>query len=357
MNTEPTNFHFYRQYGGKWSGAEASLWVEKFCKLLAKSSEAIREVDSKTPILTNPGDPQVVHMLKQYPNAFKHINGISSHPYSVRFPPETVPFGGGRISVEDAAQVADDNHSVESLYDLLRKHTREATGRDMDVYATEFGFPSYDPSRNPGWFEGYSENAQAAYSVRALILALHAEVKTPCLYDFMNDGADPFDAEKNFGLVRHELEGCVPKPAFHAVKYLCRGLPSQAEPLSSHPFAMTFGQADQSNRYFWQDKPKEPFLRIQGPLLRVFKTEHHYLLFCWRAGRYEREVSPLHISLVLSRAVSQVQQVECQNLCTGELKTLTMHSPQKVGMDGEALVLKDLPISGDPVLISWPVNL
>ena len=43
---EPTNFYFFEQYGGTWSGKETSLWMEKFSELMAKAAAAIRKVDS-----------------------------------------------------------------------------------------------------------------------------------------------------------------------------------------------------------------------------------------------------------------------------------------------------------------------
>lgn len=354
---EPTNFHFYRQYGGTWSGADPAPWREKFCELMARTADAIREVDPDTPILTNPGDPQAAHMLRHHPEAFARIDGISTHPYSVRFPPETVPFGGGRISVEDAARVADDDHDTRSLYRLLREHARNATGRALDVYATEFGFPSYDPSRQRGWFDGYSEPVQAAYSVRALLLALHGGVVAPCLYDFMNDGADPFDAEMNFGLIRHEEDGWAPKPVFHAVKRLCGWLPADAEPVAESPFNLSHGAEGPVQRYFWQERPREPFLRVDGPQHLVFRSGCRFLSVLWRAGRLDGEAAPLHVSIFQTRARREPGDVEVLNLVTGETRFLRQRAPVRSGMDGEGLALDNLPLTGEPLALRWPAPL
>ncbi|MEX2608132.1 MAG: cellulase family glycosylhydrolase [Kiritimatiellia bacterium] len=353
---EPTNFQFYRQYGGTWSGADPAPWREHFCELLSRTADAIREVDADTPILTNTGDPQAVHMLKHHPEAFARIDGISTHPYSVRFPPETVPFGGGRISTEDGARVADDDHDVRSLYRLLGEHARNATGRKLNVYATEFGFPSYDPSRQKGWFDGYSERTQAAYSVRALLLALHSGVVAPCLYDFMNDGADPFEAEMNFGLIRHETEDWEPKPVFHAVRRLCEWLPADAEPVSHTPFHLSHGREAPAQRYFWQERPEEPFLRVDGPQHLVFRSGGRFLSVLWRAGRLNGETGPLHTSIFQTRARSEPAEVVCLNLITGETRRLHLRAPTRSGMDGEGLMLDDLSLTGEPLLLRWPLT-
>lgn len=355
---EPTNFHFYKQYGGSWSGASPCPWREKFCELLAVSAAAIREVDSDIPILTNTGDPQAIHMLKHHPESFAQIDGISTHPYSVRFPPETVPFGGGRISTEDGACVADDKHQVQSLYRMLREDARAATGRNIDVYATEFGFPSYDTSHQRGWFDGYSESAQAAYGVRALILALHSGVVAPCLYDFMNDGADPFDAEMSFGMIRHEQEDYAPKPLFEAVQRLCHWLPNDAEPVEETPFHLSHGNEAPVQRYFWQERPSEPFLRDAGNIRHlVFRSGGSFLSLIWRDGRLDGEAAPLHASIFRTRARSEPRPVDCLNLVTGTARQLTPRAPARSGMDGEALVLDNLPVTGEVLALRWPADL
>jgi hypothetical protein len=352
---EPTNFHFYPTYGGKWSGEEPSLWREKFSELVLKASTAIREVDPHTPILVNPGDPQAAHMLRHHSAAFEHINGISTHPYSVRFPPETVPFGGGRISSEDGVQVANDRHDVRSLYSTLKEHAQNGLGRELDVYATEFGFPSYDSSKRGGWFDGYNTTTQAAYSVRAILLALHSNVAGSFLYDFMNDGSDVFDAESNFGLVNHESETWTEKPLYHAVSRLCSWLPHDAEPVSTHPFSLSYGKETPAVRYFWQEKPAEPFLEIHEPQHLVFRTGNQFLSFLWLGGRSPGESAPRHVSLFWTKAGCRPAELEILDLISGESRKVVARPPTKSGMDSEGLFLSDLPLTENVIAIRWPI--
>ena len=352
---EPTNFYFYNQYGGSWSGAEPSLWRVKFCELLVKAARAIKAEDPAADIITNPGEPQSIHMMERHPEAFADISGISHHPYSVRFPPETVPFGGGRISAKDQACVADDQHSVLSVYSMTRDHMRTKLGRDLKVYVTEYGFPSYDSHRRGGWFAGYSEHAQAAYSIRSLVMALWAGVESPCLYDLMNDGTDPFDAETNLGLVRHEDEGLKEKPVYFAVQRLMHLLPKGAVALPEAPAVLKVESNPPSEDYFWQRSPAEPFLVIDGPMALWFKwNEENFLTFIWKAGRLNQEEGPQYVDLFWPPgAPDGLSSARIVNLVTGDEKEIPITIPNRNGMNGEAKILANIPLTGDPLIICW----
>ena len=137
---EPTNFQFMKHYGGNWSGIPPCPWADRFAELVQVSSAAIRKANPRLPILTNPGDPQFFQMVDAHPEAFRDLDGVGTHPYSCRFPPETVPWGGAQIQQRDGVSVADDDHSFPSLLRRTREFGLRRLGRDLEVHATEYGY-------------------------------------------------------------------------------------------------------------------------------------------------------------------------------------------------------------------------
>ncbi|MBN2714073.1 MAG: hypothetical protein JXR97_16765 [Planctomycetes bacterium] len=350
---EPTNFYFYNQYGGSFSGKEPCLWLDRFCELMALSAAAIREADPEAVIITNPGEVQTYHMMERYASSFENIDGVSHHPYTVRFPPETLPLGGGRIAAEDGANMADDRHSFKSLFDMTREHSRNLLGRELDMYITEYGFTSYNQSQKPGWPRGYNEPTQAAYSVRSLILGLKSDVRVSCLYDYMNDGTDPFEAEQNFGIIRHEDEGYVKKSVYGAVKRMLGVLGSSFSHLNTVPAQLSAPMLPLNQRYFWQEEAKEPFLPEREAMAEWFKQDERYVTFVWLSGRMPGEENTPVGRIFWPNAPKKLSKAIITDLVTGETSERALVLPRRSGMDGEGLILENIPVTGSPHAIQW----
>ena len=103
----------------------------------------------------------------------------------------------------------------------LRRNIREgralvkaATGRDLPVYVTEFGWPTAKggPMVN-------TEEKQAAYIVRASIALYAEDVKVITPYCLGQPEEDPNDKEHFFGFVRKDL---TPKPVLAAYANMAR---------------------------------------------------------------------------------------------------------------------------------------
>ncbi|OGV40317.1 MAG: hypothetical protein A2X48_23450 [Lentisphaerae bacterium GWF2_49_21] len=349
---EPTNFRFYEQYGGSWSGKSPSLWRDKFCELLAMSAKDIREEDAETPIITNTGEPQFFNMIENEAGSFKHVDGVSHHPYPVIFPPETIPYGGGRISSQDGVSVADDDHSFISLFEMTRRYAEEHLKRGFKTYATEFGFSTFDHSRHPGWPAGYRQEAQAAYIVRSLVLAFAAGVQSPCIYDFMDDGTDRYNGEHNFGLIMNEKRDYEKKQSYHAVRRLIGFLGDSWTHLEKPPANLIVERTNPKPALFWQAPAQEPFLRIRSPQAFWFDKGDSILAFVWMGGRIGGEFNDPLGKIIWERP-PRIMPVEIRNLVTGEKLPVKLSPPVRSGQFGERIILDEIPVGGAPIAIRW----
>jgi hypothetical protein len=87
---------------------------------------------------------------------------------------------------------------------------RYTGGRDISLYITEMGWPTYSGAN------GISPKEAAAYLSQMFLLARTMNfIKGIWWYDVRDDGWDKTDKENDFGLVGPDLE---PKPAFAALK-------------------------------------------------------------------------------------------------------------------------------------------
>ena len=350
---EPTNFQFMRHYGGSWSGAEPCLWLEKFAELTALATKAVKDEAPDVPVMVSPGEPQFAYMARRFPESLEHVEALGVHPYSNRFPPETTPWGGPQIHQRDGVSVADDHHSYLSLWRHARRICREDLGRELRLYVTEYGYSTYDHSRKGANAAGYTEDAQAKYLARGLILTLAAGVEMVCVYDLMDDGTDRYEAEDNWGLVRHEKRGYEPKPAWHALRRVAEALAPAWKHLPEPPARLDVTirplpcNADQ-----WQQPPVERHLQITGPEAHWFTAGHaacmgeDWVSFVWRAGRISGEYND-PVGEIVWEGAPKFTKIEMRDLFTGQ------SLPVRPTREGGRLILPEVPVGGSPVAIRW----
>lgn len=353
---EPTNFEILTRMRGDWSGHGAAPWLERYAALVSAAAAAIRAVDPDATIITNPGEPQAFHLMRRFPEALAGVDGISHHPYPVRLPPETLPLGGGEISAHDGVAVADDDHAFASLFRRTREHAQATLGRELAMYATEMGYSTASSHRKPGWGVGVSERTQACYNVRLLIQALSAGVRTPCIYDLMDDGLDRHDGESNFGLVRNEARGWRPKPSFAAVQRLIIALGPDARPAAVAPATLEVEMRPLSRTFAWMQEPSEPFIRITGPQIAWFTVDGGYVCFVWMAGRAGQERMPPYGRLIWEFARDRVEVTTMIDLVSGEPLPLVLEDPPSCGSYSMRAILSDIPVADSPVAIRWTVS-
>ena len=135
-----------------------------------------------------------------------NLDGVVEHPYTFSMPPETVPFGWG-FEKRDGIRIGDREHTFAGLVRSYKEHFKK-TGRDRQLWVTEFGFTSF-------WFNGkvegrqyagFSEQAQAEYLIRRFIESLALPIEVTCQYDFIDDyDSQESGEEANFGLLRSDF--------------------------------------------------------------------------------------------------------------------------------------------------------
>jgi hypothetical protein len=117
----------------------------------------------------------------------EYVDAVTVHPYRGQ-PPETA--------------IAD--YAV--LRNLIAKYAPK--GKDVPILSGEWGYSRLGH---------LSEDMQAAYLARELLVNLYEGVPVSIWYDWRNDSPNPEDNESNFGTVTHELQ---PKAAYVAAKTL-----------------------------------------------------------------------------------------------------------------------------------------
>lgn len=140
------------------------------------------------------------------PDLAGYFDALAFHPYSL-YPPSRPPEHdkGGQVPLPEM---------VRRLTNILRE-----AGAEKPIYATELGWPIYGR---------VTEQLQAAYLVRAMILAIVAGVQSSCWFTLHDNPSYPpgtFPPEGSFGLMRPFQGGAYPKkPSFFAYKTLSHHL-------------------------------------------------------------------------------------------------------------------------------------
>ncbi|MFD2080854.1 Carbohydrate family 9 binding domain-like [Actinopolymorpha cephalotaxi] len=165
----------------------------------------------------------------------RYMDVVSVHPYV--YPSEP----------EQAAK------SLEDLDALIRRYNG---GKPKPIWITEQGWPTHDAGN------GVSEQTQAAYVVRAHVVAFAHGVQRYFWYDVMNDGLDPAYNEHNFGLLHNTADPAgrwTPKPGYVSYAAMTRQLTGAAfertEDVGGGVSSYVFDGADGPLRVLWSGAP------------------------------------------------------------------------------------------------------
>lgn len=167
-----------------------------YAALLGDTVSAVRAVDPKCQILApgSSGFPWGFLEFLVRGGALREVSAVSVHPYRGT-PPETV--------TED----------LDRLRELLRG--TEAQGAvPQRIVSSEWG---YSVRHHGG--ERISEDLQASYLARLMLVCRSRGLERSIWYDWANDGLDPAETEHNFGVVRADRSL---KPAYHAARTVAR---------------------------------------------------------------------------------------------------------------------------------------
>ncbi len=195
--------------------------IDDYAALLTSVSAALKRQDPAAQVLAcsgggaggGPGGDCVASLLKRVPRGV--FDGVSIHPYMTPFDPDA------GYPTTPSAPISAVN--IPTVWPHLRDMVaRESAGRAArpSVWVTEIGWPSSAKSTR------MTDATQAAYLLRSYLLSRrYPAVAAMFWYDFVDDGTDPADGEKNFGLLSADL---APKPAYVAASVLARTLGARA---------------------------------------------------------------------------------------------------------------------------------
>ena len=347
---EPVYFQFPDRYGGDWNGRHYDAWLKRYAELVGKTAAALKKVDPVTPVIAGTGMEAATHyLLLRYADRLRQVDGLAIHPYTYRLPPESVSFGGPAVMIRDGVAVADDDHSMTSEFRRLREATRHQLGRELPLWATEFGYSTFnhhpaDSIRDN--YAGFSESTQAMYLLRALIQGFAAGVTPWCIYDFTDDGTDRKSAEANFGLVKNFRLGYQPKPAFYAIRNLAKLLGPDWELLAKAPATVTDTSKELHYVQEWQVPTSDGFVTLTGMQVYWFKRGADYITFIWKAGPRKDEYND-PLAVLAWDKMPAMANIDGIDLMTGQAVPLDIRH-----QDGRCEIV-DIPIRPAPLAIRW----
>lgn len=222
---EPNNFGFGKYYGGAWNGlpkdGKPAAYVVKYTNILNQAAVAIKAVNPQMKVIGMGAPAPANHRMIALGIA-PEVDGIVDHPYSSHTVPEIVPFAASEGMLKrDGIAVADEKGTFASLVRMYREQSSKHSG-PKELWFTEFGFPTQRAhSGKEGGFSGFTEEAQAKYTLRRLAESLGIGVAVSLIYDMKNDGTDPYEAEQNFGITTNGDQS-QPKPVYTAVQRFAR---------------------------------------------------------------------------------------------------------------------------------------
>ncbi|EIP98510.1 hypothetical protein OpiT1DRAFT_02967 [Opitutaceae bacterium TAV1] len=213
-------------YGRDKNGEEES-WLKRYVVLLNKTAEAVKAANPDMKVIGLGGFP-AMNMRMITMGLSSQVDGITLHPYSYRITPEIVPYATSEENFKrnGGRQTADTEGTFASLIRYSREFSAKHNG-PKETWLTEWGWSTKrDAVDTRSNFSGFTEEAQAAYTLRRFMegQGLGVEVSTMySLLDNRNSWRTPerseFFSDDNFGLLRDDG---TPKPAFAAVRRLAR---------------------------------------------------------------------------------------------------------------------------------------
>ncbi len=337
---EPANFGYSKHYGGAWNGVEkdgsVSPWVPKYVALLNASAKAIKAVNPTVKVIGLGSATPVNHRQLDMGIA-PEVDGIADHPYSFRLPPEVLPYAGKEgILKRDGIVVADDRGSFASLIRKYREKSLQTKG-PKEIWLTEMGWTTYQEA-SPAIYAGFTRSAQAKYTLRRLAESLGLGVDVSVIYDFKDDGKNPYEAEENFGLIDAHLQ---PKPAFDAVQRFAVAMagfqPREilrvnifpvGSRLDRHPIVWDGSKIEASDNIF---------------CYQFADQEGNPLIALWSGERADSDLSPRVADVELETGDVKVEEIKGYSPLTGESSTIPFVS-RSTGVMMKKLEIPDAPL-------------
>ena len=211
---EPNNFGFRDLYGGWWNGNEpdgsVSPYLRKYVEILNTAAKEIK-IDNPQMTVIGLGTPAPASFRMIALGLAPQVDGLTDHPYGGDLP-ELVPYNAAPSLIKrDGIATADANGTFASQVSMFRAQAQK-WGATEKLWHTEWGYSTVHA--RPGK-PGISEETQAVYILRRLLESDAAGIEHTFIYDFKDEGVDPYSEGENFGLVHND---CSPKPAYFALQ-------------------------------------------------------------------------------------------------------------------------------------------
>jgi hypothetical protein len=279
---EPNNFGFRTTYGGAWNGNErngkVSPYLVKYVEILNAAAKEIKLANPQMTVI-GLGAPAPANFRMIALGLGPEVDGLTDHPYSGQQIPELVPYAATLVMLaRDGIASADAQGTFASQVSMYRAQAKKWGASDK-LWHTEWGYSTVlaNPEKHQ---RELSPDTQAVYILRRILQSEGIGVEHTFIYDFKDEGTDPFSDYENFGLVKNDLS---PKLSFFAVQRLSRLLAGMetAAPLKQASLqadsspdqgtghqCYTFSSSDGQKTLvaFWEAKAWEPG---SGPLKAV----------------------------------------------------------------------------------------
>lgn len=308
LGNEPNNFGKWRQlYPGPWNGYDKkqpqhiARWVREHVKRTNLGAETLRKLHPQAVIIgTGGASPSNFHSLRA--GLSKELDGLVDHPYSYSIPAERIPFSDS--TERDGLKVADRDGTFRGLIENYRAASR-AAGKQRKLYLTEYGWSTflYDGKNERAIYAGYSEKAQALYLLRRALEGTALEdVALQTMYDFIDDGRLPGNAEHNFGLLRNDFTGKLSYRVLRRFNTLFAG----AEPDSTVTIDVTaapvHGRKEEDERLLkvWDGMPLRELNGVRAYAYRIPGQDDMRQIALWSMRPYSGEENNRSVDFTVS---------------------------------------------------------
>jgi hypothetical protein len=324
---EPDNFYFFRQYGGNRNGSNDAVWMVKHSELIRKAAAAIKKADPKANVLHNMEGEMWYYALKGHASDYSQTDGIDLHPYPLHLPTEGV-------------EGTDATHNlIASFNDNSKVWPTQYLGHPVQCWIGENGFGTYEPiDPANAHFAPVSEPLQSAGELRTLIIGLIYGVKAWCIYDFVNETADPHDVESNMGLVRDYSHHYEPKPAFYGIQRLARLLGPGWRSQDHFKATLDARLSAPPNADHW--------LIANLPQMHWFRAGNKEVTIVWKAGKPDVD-SPPDLGKIIWLGAPKGATAQAVDLVTGKNVDL------KLKRESKGITLSEVPVGWAPLAIRW----
>jgi|GEM_PF-1795940 len=327
---EPDNFFFLKQYGGKRDGSDDAAWVAKYSELVCKTVATIKQADPNVTVLHNIEGESWLNALKAHAADYAHVDGIDLHTYP-------------KHMLEQGAEGKDDTHSmVAKLDNNSSAWPKQYLGHPLQCWVGECGLTMFEPPAKQAKtdFTSVSGTLQAAGEIRSTLIGLAYGVKAWCIYDFVDETADPHDVESNFGLIRDYTHNYELKPAYYAVRRMAR--------LLGPDWKLQPGFGATLDAELVPPPEASPWLKANLAQVYWFRVGNHEVTIVWKAGKPDL-ANPVELGKITWPGADKGITAEAVDMVTGKSVDV------KLSRDAHGATLSGVPLGWAPVAIRWVV--